>query len=94
MAIRRRKIYAIQPDGLDENITYYFHGIERAEAEEMCLAFAEDLIEDHVQKCQWAEHYDVKETFVPNWWKYYTGGRRLCETGAKLYECELIDYGH
>lgn len=94
MAIRRRKIYIIKPDGLDDNVAYYFHGIERAEAEEMCLAFAEDLVEEHIQKCQYNEYYGIHNAFNPDWWMYYSESRRLYETGAKLYERELIDYGH
>lgn len=94
MAIRRRKIYIIEPDGYDENVAYYFHGIERVEAEEMCLAFAEDLIEDNIQKCQYIEHYDIDDIFAPDWWKCFNEAQRLHETGAMLYECELIDYGH
>ena len=94
MAIRRRKIYVIHPDKYDENVAYYFHGLERAEAEEMCLAFAEDLIEDNIQKCQYNEHYGVHDALHPDWWMYYSEAKRLRETGAMLYERELIDYGH
>ena len=49
MAVKIRKAFTIMPDSLYDDQRYIFHGIDRAEAEEICLAFVEELLDDDIQ---------------------------------------------
>lgn len=93
MAVKIRKAFDIMPDSLNDNQHYIFHGIDRAEAEEICLAFVEELLDDDIQMCQRAEHYPGI-TWSPDWWKDVEPNRRLCEYDSFVYETSIYDFGH
>lgn len=48
MAVKIRKAFVVMPDSLNDDQRYIFHGIDRAEAEEICLAFVEELLDDDI----------------------------------------------
>ena len=48
MAVKIRKAFVVEPDSLYADQRYIFHGIDRAEAEEICLAFVEELLDDDI----------------------------------------------
>ena len=93
MAVKIRKAFTIMPDGLYGDQSYIFHGIDRAEAEEICLAFVEELLYDDIQMCQRAEHYP-ETTCVPDWWKDVEPDLRLCEYDSLVCETSIYDFGH
>lgn len=91
MAVEIRKVYVIEPDSrCDER--YIFEGLTQADAEEMCLALVEDLLDDEIQICQHCEYEGFEDTYYPNWWMYMTEGERLNDFNPYLYELPLYNF--
>lgn len=93
MAVKIRKAFVVMPDSLNDDQRYIFHGIDRAEAEEICLAFVEELLDDDIQMCQRAEHYP-ETTWIPDWWKSVEPDHCLCQYDSFVYETSIYDFGH
>ena len=93
MAVKIRKAFVVIPDSLNDDQRYIVHGIDRAEAEEICLAFVEELLDDDIQMCQRAEHYP-ETPWVPDWWKDVEPDLRLCEYDSLVCETSIYDFGH
>ena len=91
MAVEIRKVYVIEPDShCDER--YIFEGLTQADAEEMCLALVEDLLDDEIQITQCSYYNGTEDIYCPDWWVSMTEGERLNDFNPYLYELPLYSF--